>query len=406
MAERRTPGIEKRVTASGAVWRVPWRYGGTRDGERYSVTFDNPADAKTFKRRLEDRGRMVRSSDPDVRDRSIVTGKPALERRGGPTFLEVSERFLATRTRHRHRTTERYRQVVRDHLREWHDRPVESIDREEVGALLKRLSAAGVGPGPVRDIASAIFSFATQTTPPLRPTNPCKRVQLPETDARRPPVFLDEDEVDALVAAAYRMRQDSTYGLFVELTVGTGLRLSEVSGLRVRDLSLGVAPTLSVVQTIRPAEGTTHGVSRPKSQESRRTVPLDPRLAAKLRAQVKGRSGDAWVFPSRTGGPIPPTTAHERWIGTVRRAVEAGLQLERIPRFHDLRHTYARFLLMQGVTLDVVSEQLGHESIVITQRYYGRLGSKSQGMVRAALARRPESAATSTRRHLQRVRAL
>ena len=44
-------------------------------------------------------------------------------------------------------------------------------------------------------------------------------------------------------------------------------------------------------------------------------------------------------------------------------------RLQDLPRFHDLRHSHASWLLAGGADLQVVKERLGHASIMTTQRY-------------------------------------
>ena len=66
------------------------------------------------------------------------------------------------------------------------------------------------------------------------------------------------------------------------------------------------------------------------------------------------------------------------WVEACKRA---GLTSP-MPRIHDARHTHASWLIEQGATLEMVQDQLGHESILTTRKVYGHL----QPAMRSALA--------------------
>ena len=55
------------------------------------------------------------------------------------------------------------------------------------------------------------------------------------------------------------------------------------------------------------------------------------------------------------------------------------------PRFHDLRHASATFLLAQGMTLEDVKQLLGHSSITLTSNTYGHVLEQVQRQVARAM---------------------
>jgi integrase len=73
------------------------------------------------------------------------------------------------------------------------------------------------------------------------------------------------------------------------------------------------------------------------------------------------------VFPDELGQPLSGFRMYREYLKFVK---SAGVP--RI-RFHDLRHTAATLLLLQGVHVKVVSEMLGHSSVAVTLDLYGHV---------------------------------
>src|SRR4030095_7447711 len=83
-------------------------------------------------------------------------------------------------------------------------------------------------------------------------------------------------------------------------------------------------------------------------------------------------AGDAWqdsgfVFTNSFGGALEPRNLNRHFAGLLRRANLPHM------RVHDLRHSCATLLLLQGVELKVVQEILGHASIRVTADMYSHV---------------------------------
>ncbi|KVN59742.1 hypothetical protein WM03_24730 [Burkholderia ubonensis] len=188
-------------------------------------------------------------------------------------------------------------------------------------------------------------------------TSPMSRVAKPRVNNERVR-HLSDDERDRLLAAAARSTNRYLY-VIVVTAISTGMRRSEILGLRWRDISL-------------PKQEGSYGLillNRTKNGE-RRGVPLTgvalqeiERLNAIHADKRTGRpEPDALLFPSDRV-PDQPINIHPAW-DIARR--HAGIEDF---RFHDLRHTTASYLAMGGATAPEIAEILGHRTLNMVKRY-------------------------------------
>jgi integrase len=113
-------------------------------------------------------------------------------------------------------------------------------------------------------------------------------------------------------------------------------------------------------------------VSAPKTSAGRRAIRLSGLAVAALREHrlaAARRRISGWVFCSNAGTPPNAHNLHNRsWKPLLERA-----GLPRSVRFHDLRHTCATLLLSRGVPVKVVSDMLGHASVIDTPDTYSHV---------------------------------
>lgn len=202
---------------------------------------------------------------------------------------------------------------------------------------------------------------------------------IPDKRTQHPVVsFLSPVEVDSLLAAPDRStwigRRD--HALLV-LAVQTGLRVSELCGLRCRDLVLDTGPHVRC-----------YGKGRKE-----RCTPLTRHTVNVLRVWLTeiGHAGDQPVFPTRRGGPINPDSVGDlvdRHVATARARWPEWTAAKVTP--HTLRHTAAMTLLAAGVDTTVIALWLGHEHTQTTQIYlHGDLTMKERALARTAPASTP-----------------
>ncbi|MBC8731887.1 tyrosine-type recombinase/integrase [Paraburkholderia sp. UCT2] len=183
--------------------------------------------------------------------------------------------------------------------------------------------------------------------------------------------FLTRPEIDALLAApdqrAWSGRRDHA---FLLVAAQTGLRLSEMTGLKREDLVLGAGAHVRVIGKGRKERCT-------PITKSTRAV-----LKSWLREPQRG-DGDV-LFPSARGGRL---SVHgvQYLINKHREAASRmcpSLNTKRIT-VHCLRHTVAMDLLQSGVPRSVIALWLGHESVETTQIYLeATLAMKEQALAK------------------------
>lgn len=204
--------------------------------------------------------------------------------------------------------------------------------------------------------------------PPPRATRPAVRV-LDADDCRRLLDAVAGDELEALYV----------------LAVTTGARLGELLGLRWIDVDLASA-RLAIRQALVRTGGK-WSLDEPKTDQSRRSVALSRRAAKALQThrirqqRCRLAAGPAWtdhdlLFTDDWGEPLYGAHITERHFKPLLR--RAGLP---VVRFHDLRHSAATLMLARGVHAKVVSEMLGHASVVLTLDTYSHVIPSMQAIV-------------------------
>jgi integrase/recombinase XerD len=185
--------------------------------------------------------------------------------------------------------------------------------------------------------------------------------------------YLTDDETDALLAApdtgTWTGRRDRA---LLTLAIQTGLRVSEVIGLRCADLHLGTG-----------AHVTCHGKGR-----KQRITPLTRDTVAVLRDWLTERNGEPpeALFPTRRGTALSRDAIERRLAVYRTRAAEACPTLAgKKVTAHVLRHTAAMRLLHAGIDTSVIALWLGHENVDTTRVYLkADLALKERALARTA----------------------
>ncbi|MFC1906279.1 tyrosine-type recombinase/integrase [Chloroflexota bacterium] len=205
--------------------------------------------------------------------------------------------------------------------------------------------------------------------------NPTELVDAP------PPVKrLIRTLTPAEVAILFETAQDNKYYPVIYTAVNTGFLQAELLGLRWRDIDLDML-SISVSQVLYKGHGVCE-FKEPKAEHSRRRVAMTLKLALflkvyKLERELLGMLNlDSLVFSNLDNNPIDPSVLSHDFVKIVKCA-----GLENIS-FHDLKHTFASFMLLRGAKPKVTSEALGHSSVAFTMDTYSHIieGMQSDAM--------------------------
>ena len=207
--------------------------------------------------------------------------------------------------------------------------------------------------------------------------NPCDYCKPPKIQRKKLNV-LDREERTRMLKIA-QAAEPSPLALAVELALTTGMRRGEICGLRWSDIG---EHEVTVNRSISLDSGTPYE-KEPKTQGSRRTIPLTKRLYTVLRAiekdkrHVAGELGVSFGDPYILGTPDPGSRPYHPTQLT--RDFHAFCKMNGFKlTFHDLRHTFATMMIAGGNArfahyVRTVASYLGHSNVAMTLNTYAEV---------------------------------
>lgn len=185
--------------------------------------------------------------------------------------------------------------------------------------------------------------------------------------------FLVETELDALLNAPNRStwagRRDHT---LLTLAAQTGLRASELIGLRINDVHLSTGAHVSCMGKGRKL----------------RITPITSGMVALLRVWLTERAGQPAepLFVTRSGASLSRDAIEHRLAKYIQIATGTCPSLgQKAVSMHVLRHTAAMRLLRAGIETSVIALWLGHEQVETTQIYlHADMGIKDRALAKTA----------------------
>lgn len=392
------PGGVRKTPAGN--WRAYWR---DPAGRQTSKTFTTKREASVF---------LAQSTA------AAATGGYVSPHAGRVRFADHAAQWMAA-WNNEATTHARDAAIMRTHvLPQWGTWSLTKIDHMAVQTwitdLSRRRSPATVA--ECRRLTAAVLRSAVRNR--LIAFNPCEGVKIPKRRRH------DTDE-QIIERDGFRRRLlpavPGRYRALVATAGGCGLRWGEAIGLCSDALDLD-AGHLRVIRTVIEVSGHTSFKPFPKSTAGRRTVPMPAWLIAELRAHLAAYPhGEAdLIFANAVGGAHRRTLFRSRiWRPTLVRAGLLGRvdrdgdrfraewtdgtgQRHRLTlpteaaavqhvarhqsgglRFHDLRHSYATWLVDDGVPPNMVQRVMGHERASTTLDLYTRRTDDPTRILRA-----------------------
>ena len=231
------------------------------------------------------------------------------------------------------------------------DSALASLDENAVRFYIARLHKSNMKSSISRKLATVRIFFEFLTKNGYMPNNSARLVPTPKNE-KKLPNFLTVDEVIKLIdTPGFDKPLETRDGAMLELMYSSGLRVSELVGIDLRDIDL---------------ESSTIKVLGKGNKE--RMVPMGSKAVSRLRLYLSKRLDlkpkNEALFVNSRGGRLT--------VRSVDRIIRKYALLSGIPKNvspHVLRHTFATHLLGGGADLRAIQAMLGHESLSTTQRY-------------------------------------
>ena len=229
------------------------------------------------------------------------------------------------------------------------DLKADEISSEQVLMLYDKLLQAGHSGTHVHSVGVLLRATYKYAAGKYAYKNVFAGVPLPKIRKRNITVLSREEQKKVLESG----------GSAEVIALLTGLRIGEVCGLMGGDIKDGWITVRRTVQRIQKKDGGSEVIiSSPKSESSRRMIPVLKRLAPLLSV-----AEDKYIIG---GGlkPVEPRTLAYRWKTFCKNNGISEV------KFHTLRHTFATNALETGIDIKTLSELLGHSSVEMTMNIY------------------------------------
>ncbi|MDP4087010.1 MAG: tyrosine-type recombinase/integrase [Bacillota bacterium] len=271
-------------------------------------------------------------------------------------------------------TAENQKYMLTKHLVPYFDRiPICKITPSDLNVFYATKLEEGKSKKTVKDlhhILSKAFSNAVEQG--LLIENPAIKATAPKPHTKAVDPWRYEEVVEFILGT----RNVENYSLYVT-AVNTGMRRGEILALRWNDVDFDKR-TLSISRNLAFTKSKGLFVKVPKTKASMRTIDVSDSLLEELllhkerQGKWKKSLGSAYqennlVFPNMYGNFKDPRNLLREFY------LDQKFAQVRMITFHDLRHTHATLLLINGENPKLVQQRLGHEDVEITLRIYSHI---------------------------------
>lgn len=180
--------------------------------------------------------------------------------------------------------------------------------------------------------------------------NPAKGVTKPKRPSRLPETLQEQQGIDLYRLSDTDSEEEKVNALMIQLFYETGIRLSEMMGLKQRDIDFGIGQIKVLGK-----------------RNKVRYVPVNDEMIQKLKQHMslsKSTGSEDALFQNEKGQPLSRSSFYRR--------VKSSLSLvttQKKKSPHVLRHSFATHMLNNGADLNHIKEILGHANLAATQVY-------------------------------------
>lgn len=265
-------------------------------------------------------------------------------------------------------TYRKYRQCIDTHIIPYFgDVSCSAITQNAVDEFLrqKRLSGrldgkGGLSPSTIRGMCIILQSILLYAYQKKMGISEMIQIKKPKAEKKKVSVLnkYEQNKLETVLLGS-----PSGANLAIYLALYSGMRIGEICALRWCDIEFDERQLFVRSTVIRDKNGQS-AIAPPKSESSRRMIPLTQQLTKLLAAEHKCSCSE-FVFSSpRKDGFLNPRTLQYRF-----QAVLSRLEISSIS-FHALRHTFATRWIECGMDVKSLSEVLGHAGVQITLDIY------------------------------------
>lgn len=349
-----------------AGWRAMWR---DHEGRQRSKTFDRKIDAE----------RHLSTVEAD-----LLRGTYIDPRAGQVTLAEYAEQWMAAQV-WRPTTRDLAESHMRNHIGPaLGHRRFSTITPTDVQSFVRSLDEKGLAPRTVASVHRRLVSIFEAAVRDRRIAHsPAEGITLPKAAEVRSDrvVALDLDDVRAIAGAV-----PPWLTALVWTMATTGLRPAEAVGLTVERIDLE-RRTVRVDRQLITRPHQPPYLAPPKTAASVRDVPIVDTLVDELTRHMKAHpplefdEGATLIFTNRDSKPLRRQALGDSWQ-SLRRRHELRSEAR---GWHTLRHTYASWLIQEGLSVKTVQARLGHRTATETLETYAHLWPSSDDDTRAAI---------------------
>lgn len=238
-------------------------------------------------------------------------------------------------------------------------------------------------------VLKSIFSKAIEWR--VIDENPMQGVKAPYYEPKQKELaFYDEEQLKQLFEVLKQVNPKNR--IRIKLAALAGLRLSEIAGIRLECIDFKNNVIL-IDKTLQLDDETKKLILGPTKNKKPRRVNVPSSFMNELKDYVNQqrklqiKSGNLWtpmldengtpinfLFTKNNGYPMQPRTLYTEW-----RRITKTFNLPWIT-FHNLRHSYASYMVSKDVNFKIIQEQLGHSDIKMTLNTYSHLTEKDKKM--------------------------